>query len=273
MSLYISIVSHDHAEDIIHNLQPHRLHGEQIHVAILANQADSALQSYCEEHKLSYLQNETPLGFGANHNKVFCYCREELGLRDEDWFLVLNPDVLVSPQTIGELLVALRDYYPRLAAANLFKDQQLTTLENSVRRFPYLWDFFGSLIFKSTRTTIKRQHLNDPCHVNWASGAFLVFQAELYAALGGFDERYYLYCEDVDICWRAHKLFGVRTLYLPQIKAVHAGRRDSHKSINQHMLWHISSAFRFSWVRLKTRLLGAKTLRRTRINGNEKLEF
>lgn len=262
MSLYISIISHEHAEDIIHNLQPHRLQGEQIHVTILANQADSALQSYCQQHQLSYLQNETPQGFGANHNKVFRYCREELGLQHADGFLVLNPDVVVSSQTINDLLVSLQNYYPRLAAANLFKDQEFKTLEGSVRRFPYLWDFFSSLIFKSTRTTIRRQGFNEPCHVDWASGAFLVFQAELYAALGGFDERYYLYCEDVDICWRASKLYGVRTLYLPHIKAVHAGRRDSHKSINRHMLWHICSAFRFTWVRVKTKILGAGTLKR-----------
>lgn len=265
MSLYISIVSHDHTEDIIHNLQPHRLQGEQVHVTILANKADSELQNYCQQQRLNYLQNETPLGFGANHNKVFRYCRDELGLQDRDWFLVLNPDVLVSPQTIDDLLLHLKDYYPRLAAANLFKDRDFNILENSVRRFPYLWDFFGSLVFKSTRTTIKRQDIKAPCHVDWASGAFLVFEAKLYAELGGFDERYYLYCEDVDICWRARHLLGVRTLYLPQIRAVHAGRRDSHKSINQHMLWHTQSALRFSWIRLKTRLLGAKTLWRKRL--------
>src|SRR5690625_6433863 len=72
--------------------------------------------------------------------------------------------------------------------------------------FPTYGIFFGSLVFKSTRTTIKRQDINAHCHVDWASGAFLVFEAELYAELGGFDERYYLYCEDVDICWRARHL-------------------------------------------------------------------
>lgn len=265
MRLFISVVSHDHTEDIIHNLQPHRLQGEQVHVTVLANQADSTLKRYCQQHQLSYLQNETPQGFGANHNKVFRYCREKLGLQNQDWFLVLNPDVLVSPQAIDDLVLSLRDYYPRLAATNLFKDEEFKTLEGSVRRFPYLWDFFGSLVFKSTRTTIKRQDLKNPCHVDWASGAFLVFEAALYATLGGFDERYYLYCEDVDICWRACKLYGVRTLYLPHIKAVHAGRRDSHKSINRNMLWHIFSAFRFSWVRLQSWLFGAKILRRSHL--------
>lgn len=265
MSLYISIVSHDHTEDIIHSLQPHRLHGEQIHVIILANQADPTLQSYCQQYQLSYLQNETPYGFGTNQNKVFRYCREELGLQDQDWFLVLNPDVLVSPQTIDDLVLSLRDYYPRLAAANLFKDHEFKTPESSVRRFPYLWNFFGSLVFKSTRTTIQRRDLNEPCHVDWASGAFLIFNAELYQTLGGFDERYYLYCEDVDICWRARKLYGERVLYLPNIKAVHQGKRDSHKAINKYMFWHISSAIRFSWVRLKTRLLGVSTLHREKI--------
>lgn len=265
MSLYISIVSHDHTRDIIHGLQPHQLRLAQVHLVILANKPCTTLQHYCEQHQLSYLENTRPQGFGTNHNKVFRYCREELGLKPSDWFLVLNPDVLVSPNTIEDLLVRLRDCYPRIAAANLFKDPDFTTLESSVRHFPYLWDFFSSLVLKSNRTTINRKDITKPCHVEWASGAFLVFQAQLYEKLGGFDSRYYLYCEDVDICWRARKLYGVRTLYLPDIKAVHPGQRDSHKSLNQHMLWHICSALRFSWTRLKTRLWGVKTLYRTQL--------
>ncbi|MDQ2078344.1 glycosyltransferase [Marinimicrobium sp. ABcell2] len=262
MALYISIVSHNHTSDIINDLLPHRLQGGHVRVVILANLPDQALADYCQQHQITYLQNTTPHGFGANHNQVFRYCQENLGLEKQDWFLVLNPDVKVSPEAINELVTTLPKYCTRLAAANLFKDDEFEVLEGSVRSFPYLWDFFGSLVFKSTRTTVKRRGFKKPCHVDWASGAFLVLKAELYETLGGFDERYYLYCEDVDICWRALKLCGVRVLYLPNVKAVHMGKRDSHKSINQHMFWHISSAFRFSWIRLKTKLLGTKTLRR-----------
>lgn len=265
MSLYISIVSHGHATDITHGLQPHRLRGEGVQICILSNLNDPVLERYCRQHHLQYLQNKNPEGFGTNHNRVFRYFREMLGMENHDWFLVINPDVLVSPQAISDLLLSMQSYYPRLATINLFKDEEFTVLEGSVRRFPYLWDFFSSLVLKSTSTTIQRHDFKEPCHVDWASGAFLIFNAEFYQTLGGFDERYYLYCEDVDICWRARKLYCERVLYLPDIKAVHPGKRDSHKAFSRYMFWHISSAFRFSSVRLKTTLFGAKTLRRKQL--------
>jgi N-acetylglucosaminyl-diphospho-decaprenol L-rhamnosyltransferase len=265
VALYISIVSHEHTSDIIDDLQPHRLQREDVRVIILANLPDQTLADYCSEHQIAYLQNTSPKGFGANHNQVFRHCRDNLGMEQQDWFLVLNPDVIVSPAVIEELITTLSDYWPRLAAANLFKDDKFKVFEGSIRTFPYIWDSFTSLVFKSKRTAVQRKDIKSPCHVDWASGAFLIFKAELYEALGGFDERYFLYYEDVDICWRALKLCGVRVLYLPNIKAVHQGKRHSHTAINQHMFWHISSAFRFSWIRLKTKLLGTKTLRRKRL--------
>lgn len=262
MTLYISIISHQHTRDIVGSLQPHTLISDDVRILVTDNVPDITLADYCREHQLAYLSNEQPLGFGSNHNRAYCYCRDHLELTADDWFLVLNPDVRITPPTIRALRHSLAQHRPALAAANLFKDDEFRVLEGSIRRYPYLWDFFASLVFKSGRTTVKRRHITEPTPVDWGSGAFLVFRGELYEKLGGFDERYYLYCEDVDICWRALKLERIRPLYLPGIKAVHAGRRDSHKSINRHMLWHIASAFRFSWVRVKTRLLGPQSLRR-----------
>src|SRR5690606_38825602 len=156
------------------------------------------LADYCREHEIPYLQNDRPRGFGANHNQVFKYCRDQLGMTAQDWFLVLNPDVRVSPGTMKELMGSLEEEEPAIAAPNLFKDDNFSTLEGSVRNFPYLWDFIASFLIGSNRTTVKREAIVAPCVVDWASGAFLVFKAGIYQKLGGFDERYYLYCEDVD---------------------------------------------------------------------------
>ncbi len=262
MTLFVSVISHGHTEDILQGLLPHRLQNENIRIQILDNKPDDQLADYCQKHNINYLKNDQPKGFGANHNRVFQHCREQLGMKTEDWFLVLNPDVRVTLQVLHDLLATLNDAKPAVAAPNLFKDDEFKVLEGSVRYYPYLWDFIASFLIGSNRTTLKRRHIEEPCPVDWASGAFLVFKAGIYQKLGGFDERYYLYCEDVDICWRALKLEGARPMYLPHIKAVHEGKRDSHKSVNRFLLWHISSAFRFSWVRMKTSLLGARSLTR-----------
>lgn len=263
MTLFISIVSHQNAEEIIEQLRPHELAGEQTHIVLLDNLPESRLADYCAENGLSYLANDRPSGFGSNHNRAFSYCREHLELKPEsDWFVVLNPDVHVTRDAIDQLLTDLKNYNPAIAAPNLFRDPQFQLLEGSVRNFPYLWDFIASFLLKSNRTTVKRRHITSPCPVDWASGAFLVFKAKIFQDLGGFDERYFLYCEDVDICWRALKLKGIKPIYLPEVKAVHEGKRESHKTISRYLWWHISSAFRFSWVRLKTKLFGPKALKR-----------
>ena len=55
--------------------------------------------------------------------------------------------------------------------------------------------------------------------VDWAAGSFLLFKASLFRKLGGFDPGYFMYCEDIDICWRAQKLFNQQLLFNPNIKA------------------------------------------------------
>jgi hypothetical protein len=262
VTIFVSIVSHKHTDDIILGLQPKALQGDGIRVVIVDNQPDAHLAEYCAQHQLAYLKNAQPQGFGRNHNQAFTYCRTHLGLTGCDWFVVLNPDVLVPQSALYQMVATMTEYSALLAAPNLFKDKQLREQEASVRRFPYIWNAAASFLFKATRTTLNRQAISTPCPVDWASGAFLAFRADLYERLGGFDERDHLYYEDVDICWRALKRENVPVHYLPNIKAVHAGKRDSHKSAGRHFWWHIASVFRFSWVRIKTRLCGIQSLER-----------
>jgi GT2 family glycosyltransferase len=167
-------------------------------------------------------------------------------MKNDDLFVVLNPDVVVEPGIFKKLDLIMRKRNVRLAAPNLFKDEQLKILEGSIRKFPMPWDFISSFVIKSQKTTVNRRHIQKPVEVDWASGAFLAFRAGLYKNLSGFSPKYYLYCEDIDICWRAKVLFNEPTWYIPNIKAVHKGHRHSHSIFSKYICWHISSAFRFS---------------------------
>ncbi|GGX60245.1 glycosyltransferase [Saccharospirillum salsuginis] len=260
MALYVSIVSHEHTDDILDGLQPHRLRAAGIQVVIKDNRPDTRLKAYCAHHNIQYLTNGDDQGFGHNHNDNYTYCRSQLGLKPDDWFIVLNPDVRVAPETLLDMVATMRSRQIRLAAPNLFKDTDHRIYEGSIRVFPYPWDFITSFLLKSRRTTVDRKAITEPTSVDWASGAFLAFRADLFERLGGFDERYFLYCEDIDICWRALHLEGEATYYLPDIKATHDGRRDSRKAANLYLLWHVTSAVRFSWVRMRTWLQGSKAL-------------
>ena len=78
---------------------------------------------------------------------------------------------------------------------------------------------------------------------DWIAGMFMLFKSEVYKSLGGFDEKYFMYCEDMDICFRAkindHN-FGVSRSQ----QIIHYARRDSKRKL-QYLIWHVSSLLMF----------------------------
>jgi GT2 family glycosyltransferase len=83
----------------------------------------------------------------------------------------------------------------------------------------------------------------EPVTPDWIAGFFQLMPASLYAELGGMDERFRLYLEDVDFCTRA-RLAGYRMLVDPTIRFRHDGRRASKREL-RFFLWHLGSALRF----------------------------
>jgi len=81
--------------------------------------------------------------------------------------------------------------------------------------------------------------------VEWIAGMFMLFRSDAYRALGGFDEGYFLYYEDVDICRRLRRQ-GQGVLYEPRAEVIHDARRASRCDARLAM-HHLRSAFRFLW--------------------------
>jgi N-acetylglucosaminyl-diphospho-decaprenol L-rhamnosyltransferase len=71
----------------------------------------------------------------------------------------------------------------------------------------------------------------------------MIFPRSIFEKLGGFDESYFLYYEDVDICGRL-KLLGYRVALVPSFQVVHSAQRTSHRSF-RYLLWHVSSMAHF----------------------------
>ncbi len=75
----------------------------------------------------------------------------------------------------------------------------------------------------------------------------MLFRSEVYSELAGFDERYFLYYEDVDLCRRLRRR-GYDVRLLPSVSAVHDARRESRRSL-RHLRWHLASMLRFMVTR------------------------
>jgi GT2 family glycosyltransferase len=114
-------------------------------------------------------------------------------------------------------------------------------VEDSARRFPtpfkILCKLFGGC--RGQDYSIDRA-LIEP---DWVGGMFMVFRRDTYALLGGFDQKFFLYYEDVDLCARIH-LQGLRVVMIPCVRATHLARRSSHSSA-AYSFMHIRSMFRF----------------------------
>jgi GT2 family glycosyltransferase len=88
-----------------------------------------------------------------------------------------------------------------------------------------------------------------PWFPDWVAGTFMLFRAETYTAIGGFDPGYYLYYEDVDLCLRLRRQ-GWKSALIPNAHALHDARRASHRNL-RHFGWHFASMSRYLWHNTK----------------------
>lgn len=178
------------------------------------------------------VRNPRPRGFGANHNAAF-------SRTDCPYFCVVNPDVRIVRDPFPTLLSALSD--PGVAVAAPLVRNPAGGVEDSARRFPTLPALLWKLVVPGPRSDYAVA--GAPVEPDWVAGMFMLFRVDAFAALRGFDERYFMYYEDVDLCARARAL-GMRVLLHPGAEVVHDARRASHRS-PRHAWWHLRSIVRF----------------------------
>lgn len=184
-----------------------------------------------EDLQVQVIRNDRPLGFGANHNQAFA-------LSDGEIFIVANPDLRLKDASFADLSRGLAD--PRVAACAPLVLGPDGTVQDSARRFPSL--------AKLARRVLLRQRKADyppdaTAEVDWVAGMLVLFRGAAFRQIGGFDERYFMYLEDADICRRLHAA-GWKVQYRPCATVVHDARRNSHRSL-RHLRWHVRSMARF----------------------------
>ena len=231
----ISVVSHHQLELIKRLLDDLEKHcGDSRFELILTLNLDESLPFAleCFSYPIKLVRNPVPKGFGANHNQAF---QQSSGT----YFCVMNPDVRLNSDPFSTLLECLRNGgVAMVAPLVLAKDG---AVEDSARRFPQplklLCKLFGACRHPDYRIG---KSLIFP---DWVGGMFMLFPRDIYALLGGFDERYFLYYEDVDLCARL-RLLGHEIALNPQSQVIHDAQRNSHRSL-RYLRWHLRSMARF----------------------------
>lgn len=131
--------------------------------------------------------------------------------------LFLNPDARSSEAAVAAATRALDDD-PRIGLVSV----ALRTAAGIVT--PTVEPFFSLSALLRARADRRASSPSGPgpVDVDWCHGAFLLARKSDLAELGGFDERYFLYSEDMDLCFRMHES-GRRVVYLPEVSIVHHG--------------------------------------------------
>jgi GT2 family glycosyltransferase len=192
------------------------------------------------------LENDRPRGFAANVNRGVAETTGEL-------VVVANPDAVPAPDAVA-ILVRFMSEHPRCGIAGPQLEYPDGRWQPSRRRFPTVT---GTVVRRTPLRHVvrplerQRSHylLDDqpaePIQADWMLGAFLLLRREMLDELGGFDERFRLYGEDIELCYRAAKA-GWERWYVPQAVVVHRHAAETdHKLLTRRTLWHWRGIARF----------------------------
>ncbi|RUM65599.1 MAG: hypothetical protein DSZ05_05785 [Sulfurospirillum sp.] len=239
--VYISIISHRQEQLVIENFSgfPKQLGDFSVKLSIMDNTGSEALQRFCEEEALFYYHDGIARGFGHNHNKMFQLLNPQKG----DIFIICNPDIYLQPDQLHGLLKNFVATDTDIGAPRSYLDKKTGFLDYPDRYFPCLSNFLISIATGKRLHYGPNEEREDP---QWLSGSFILFKPEVFKALGGFDEGYFMYCEDIDLCYRAQQK-GYSLRLDTEYYIEHNSQMASRKLFSKSILWHMQSAFRFSY--------------------------
>ena len=192
------------------------------------------------------LESDRPRGYGANVNAGAAAASAEA-------VVAANPDAIARPGAVAAL-IAIMEARPRCGIAGpqlLYPGGEWqpsrrrfpTVLGTLVRRTPLRWLF-------DPKRAQRRHYLLDerpaePMEADWMLGAFLLLRREMLEELGGFDEGFRLYGEDIDLCYRAARA-GWERWYVPAAVVEHAYAAEiDRRFLTRRTLWHVRGMLRF----------------------------
>ena len=237
-----------------------------------ASQDGTAAWLAAEHPAVRVIELPENIGFGAGNNRG-------AALASGRWLLLLNSDAFVRPGAIDEL-VRFAEARPAAGIVGprlLWPDGRL---QRSCRRFPTVFRLATEYLY--LRKLAPRSRIlngfyygefahDEAWRVDWVTGACALVRRELFERLGGFDEAFFLYSEEVDLLYRARQL-GAETWFDPAAEVEHewggtAGRSSAltlEEQARSHVRYFDKHASRAAAKRARSVLLAGLRLRARR---------
>lgn len=190
---------------------------------------------------MSAIPNTTIVDPGANLGYGKAMNLGATRVPDSDWLLLSNPDLTLSPGAIDEL-VRVGDSDPSIGVVGPLIHTPSGEIYPSARRLPSLRHGIGHALFGQvwktnpwTRAyTADRENPPRERDAGWLSGACLLVRREAFDQVDGFDDKFFMYLEDVDLCARIGRA-GWRIVYAPSAELMHVGGHSTDK-VNRVMI-------------------------------------
>lgn len=266
VKLSIIIVTYNSAKDIAACLESLKFRGRRVQeedeyeIIVVDNaSSDETRDILARFPDLRLVFNDKNLGYARANNQGVALARGE-------YLLFLNPDTILEPDAIDRLVEFL-DRHPDVGAVaprllNPDGSQQL-----SIRSFPtfksVLYEMVGlSRLFPGTRFgswRLRSFDYNRPAFIQQPMASCLLIRRSVFAELGGFDERFPIYYNDVDLSFRMHQK-GYKTAYLPQSRVYHKIGASTDPLKTKMIFENHRSLFRFLAKHDKSRLFYLKAL-------------
>jgi N-acetylglucosaminyl-diphospho-decaprenol L-rhamnosyltransferase len=221
--LSVIVVTHNRAELALTTLRSARAAVRELRVEWLVIDSGSgdgtpeAIESALPDVRV---MRERNIGFAAANNRGLEQVRGR-------YVLLLNPDVEIDCGTFDELVARL-DARGDIGVASVVQNAPDGTLQHSIRRFPSASLALGEALAAARWTPLRRWREEEPqtalykteTSADWLVGAFLIARAQALAQVGPLDERFFLYSEETDWCFRFHRA-GWRVVHLPTMALTH----------------------------------------------------
>ncbi len=184
---------------------------------------------------IEYIDTKHNLGFGKGHNYV-------LNQLDSQYHAIVNPDIVLRSEVFNTMMSFMEKENVGMSIPKI-TDSEGKILE-CYRREITLWDMFVRMFARKVFPkrvayhTLQSQNYDIPFDVPFGQGSFLLIKTKLWKKLHGFDERFFMYMEDADLCKRVH--IEEKFMYCPYATVEHKWEKGSHKSFKLFKI-HIAS--------------------------------
>lgn len=186
---------------------------------------------------VEYIDTGANLGFGAGHNYI-------INNLDSRYHIIMNPDILFVEDSLSAIKNFMEDLSIGMCVPRLTDEQGELQLvyRRELTVFDLFVRMFASKVFKKRYAyhTMQEQDFTKPFTVPFAQGSFLVIRTELYQEIRGFDDRYFMYMEDADLCKRVNQVS--KLVYDPYTSVIHKWEKGSHKNSKLFKI-HLKSMF------------------------------